>query len=145
MYYEVLRQRVASLSLVNHFLKRLRNESRPEKCAQSTDPRCLLPYAKRYRLGMSLPFIIMEQEANLPPERNGGDVRLVRSPYLFTFQVRASSEPKFHLTMKREETAGLPLCPEQRLCRHGFTHSADYDVLDPRKEVSRPHVHSRKL
>ncbi len=137
MYFEVLRQRVAPLSLVNHFLKRLRIESRPEKCVPTTDQRCLLPYAKGHRLGMSLRLIIVEREA-IYRQQETVETWAAFSPCLLALLVRALSERELRLAMKREEIARLPLCPEQRLCRHGFTHSADYDVLDPRKEVSRP-------
>lgn len=59
--FEVLRQRVGPLPLVNHFLKRLHIESLLEKFVPTTDRRCLLPHAKG--LGVLLRSIIVEREA----------------------------------------------------------------------------------
>ena len=58
--FEVLRQRLGPLPLVNHFLKRLRLESLLEKFVPTTDRRCLLPHAKG--LGVLLRSIIVERE-----------------------------------------------------------------------------------
>ena len=83
--FELTRERLGALPVVNHFINRLGLEALLESFVPTTDMRCTLPYAKG--LGVLLRSIIVEREpiyrqyetvATFAEEAFGLDAELVR-------------------------------------------------------------------